>query len=158
MPTRTSVERGSCSSARFSVWSESAGIVSATSSRDAAAKESFGRRMTRSAHRAQNGDGPTLARPRPILPALTRPPRIASRAGSSVTVAASATATTMIAASAIDCTARTGTIQIDASETITVSPEKTTATPDVRIEPATDSSTPAPASSSSRNRASTNIE
>ena len=64
----------------------------------------------------------------------------------------------MIAASAIDCTARTGTIQIDASDTITVMPEKTTAVPEVRIAVATAVSTTAPSSSSSRKRASTNIE
>ncbi len=64
----------------------------------------------------------------------------------------------MIAASAIDCTARTGTIQIDASETTTVMPEKTTAVPDVLMARATAASVAAPDASSSRNRARMNIE
>ena len=65
--------------------------------------------------------------------ALMRGPSSISTAGSSVMAASTATVTTMIAASAIDCTARTGTIQIEASETITVMPEKATAVPEVAI-------------------------
>ena len=116
--------------------------------------------MTPAVHRCQKPDeaGEVLLRRRPMRPRLTRRPTIASSAGSSVRVAAIVTATTMIAASAIDCTARTGTIQIDASDTITVMPEKTTAVPEVRIAVATAVSTTAPSSSSSRKRARTNIE
>ena len=72
--------------------------------------------------------------------------------------ASTATVTTIMAPAAIDWTARTGTSQSASRARTTVRPEKTTAVPDVRIAVSTASSGEAPASSSSRNRASTNIE
>ena len=72
--------------------------------------------------------------------------------------ASTATVTTIIAPAAIDCTARTGTSHRASRARTTVSPEKTTAVPDVRIAVSTAASGEIPASSSSRKRASTNIE
>ena len=73
--------------------------------------------------------------------------------------ARTATVTTIIAPAAIDWTARTGTSHSASSARTTVRPEKTTAVPDVRIAVSTAVvGVETPAASSSRNRASTNIE
>ena len=81
---------------------------------------------------------------------FTRRPSRCSIAGSSVAAPSTATPTTIIAPAAIDCTARTGTSQMVPSDTITVSPEKTTAVPDVRIARVTAACSSMPAASSSR--------
>ena len=128
---------------------------------DAAIRYAHGRAMMRAAKAAQKPREARSRRAAPgrrTLPRSTLRPTRWSSAGSNVAAATTATATTSIAAPAIDCTARTGTIQTVPSETITVSPEKTTAVPDVRIACAVASALSRPAASSSRKRARMNSE
>ena len=158
LPILTSVDGGSCSSDRLAVTIENAGSDSTISSVAAPSADSSGRRMTPRVQRIQKPSRPGRSLRPGMRSALMRGPSSISTAGSSVMAASTATVTTMIAASAIDCTARTGTIQIEASETITVMPEKATAVPEVAIAVATARSVGAPASSSSRNLARMNIE
>ena len=84
------------------------------------------------------------------LRAYARRPKSEIRAGSSVTAARIAIATTMIAPIAIDWMTVESTRKSPASETITVTPEKTTAIPDVRIATCSASSRLRPSRISSR--------
>ena len=159
-PATIGDDRGICSSVRLSVSSEIAGSVSAIRRPADAQNQSSGRRMIRPTQRSQNS--PRRSRPgrdlRRMRPRSTRRPRMCRSAGRRVDDARTATVTTIIAPAAIDWTARTGTSHSASSARTTVRPENTTAVPEVRIAVSTASSGSAPAASSSRNRASTNIE
>ena len=158
-PCTTASPRGSCESDVLAVRRSMIGEAISSSTTAARTNEVTGRRITAPVMRCQKT--PPEGSPVPTNGTRQRstfgPSRCRS-AGSSVAAASTATATTSIEAAAIDCTARTGTIQTVPSETSTVRPENTTARPDVRIACTTASSRDTPAASSSRKRASTNSE
>ena len=110
---------------------------------------STGRRMTAAVQPFQNAEPPgSGARRRAKRPGLAT--RLPSSSGSSVAAPSIATATTSIAPSAIERIAWLSTIHRPASDTITVRPEKSTASPEVAIATERASSCDRPAATSSR--------
>ena len=158
-PWTTASPRGSCESDVFAVRRSITGEAITSSTAVAARNELSGRRITAPVVRCQKPPPDGLPVPKNgIRQRSTFGPSRWSSAGRRVAAASTATATTIIAAAAIDWTARTGMINTVPSDTSTVSPEKTTAVPDVRMARTTASSRATPAASSSRKRASTNSE
>ena len=154
-PTRVSKSFGNWAIAALSSLSESAGEAISSISTVAPIANGSGRFISALVQRSQK-PGPSFAtflrRSRPtILPgSLTRLPSTAISAGSSVTAANTAIATTTIAPTAIERTTVASIRNSPASATITVTPEKTTAMPEVRIAASRASSWVSPALNSSR--------
>jgi hypothetical protein len=155
-PTIASASAGNWRVEPTPVSSDSVGAASPRSTAAASSSDSTGRRMTRRVQRAQKSRRRKTSRARrPSAPA-NRPGATARRfisaisAGSSVADASMETATTRIAPSAIERIAWFGTSHSPASDSITVIPEKSTATPDVAMARARASAGARPSRTSSR--------
>jgi hypothetical protein len=148
-PWRVSLSLGNWYSAPLLVDIQIAGVARSRRTTIPAATAGTGRRMTAPAQRAQKPGGsgasgrvepgrlgdrerrmsPRIANTRPRV--YARWPSSEISAGSSVAAATTDTATTRIAPSAIERRAVASTIHRPASDTMTVTPEKATATPEV---------------------------
>ena len=135
------------------IWS--AGIASATSRPPASTIDKPGRCMTRPVTAVQKRDCPAGRRRRPIRgtrPFSTRSPSQDSIAGSTVSDANIAMATTTIAPSANEMNALSPLMNMPAIATITVTPEISTARPEVAAAASSAASSLRPAARSSRSR------
>ncbi len=133
------------------IWS--AGIASATSSPPARRIDQPGWRMTRPVMAAQMCDWPAGRRRRPTMgmrPFSTRSPSHDSMAGSTVSEANMAIATTTIAPSANEMNDLSPLMNMPAIATITVTPEISTARPEVVAAAISAARSPRPAARSSR--------
>ena len=146
---------GSCSTPLVTIFICSAGIASATRKPPARRIDNPGRRMTRPVSAAQKCDCPAGLRRRPsrgMRPFSTRSPSQESMAGSTVSEANTAMATTTIAPSANEMNDLSPLMNMPAIATITVTPEISTARPEVAAAVSSAERSLRPAARSSRSR------